>query len=170
MIDYHDDFRDKRLRDDADYAREYEFLTPRFEVIRDIVRLRNAREMTQEELAERAGTHQSQVSRLESGEHDIRLSTIVKIARALEAKTLLNVVPKEQAALFDWAFEFGSRIGSEDMPSMRLEGFAGMANLSDHDTVTFLTDKGTYRVVGESAGAKAEMKEMKSPWEPNVAA
>lgn len=52
------------------------------------------------------------------------------------------------------------------MPSMRLEGFAGVAHLSDHDTGTFLTDKRTYRVVGKFAGANAEMQVMKSAWKP----
>jgi predicted transcriptional regulator len=49
--------------------------------------LRDARErcgMTQEELGDRAGISASQVYRLEVGDREPRLSTVVRLAQALE--------------------------------------------------------------------------------------
>jgi transcriptional regulator with XRE-family HTH domain len=45
---------------------------------------RQARGMSQEALADAAGVHISEVSRLERARRDPRLSTIVRIARALD--------------------------------------------------------------------------------------
>jgi transcriptional regulator with XRE-family HTH domain len=45
--------------------------------------LRRASKLTQEELAHRSGLHTSEVSRLERGVKDPRLSTIVRLAEGL---------------------------------------------------------------------------------------
>jgi transcriptional regulator with XRE-family HTH domain len=50
-------------------------------------KLRAARErrfMTQQQLADKAGTSKANISRLESGEQKARMSTIVRLAAALE--------------------------------------------------------------------------------------
>ena len=50
-------------------------------------RLRKARNnMTQEELAKRAGLTRGYVARLETGRHDPALSTLEKLAKALRVK------------------------------------------------------------------------------------
>jgi len=46
--------------------------------------IREARLLTQERLGEHAGLHATQVGHIERGERDVRLSTILKLARALE--------------------------------------------------------------------------------------
>jgi transcriptional regulator with XRE-family HTH domain len=45
---------------------------------------RNRRALTMRELAERAQMHSSEISRLERGQRDPQLSTVIRIARALE--------------------------------------------------------------------------------------
>ena len=52
-------------------------------VIRD---RRNALKMTQEQLAEKSGLHQSHVSRIEAGEHTPTHTTIEKLAAALDTE------------------------------------------------------------------------------------
>jgi transcriptional regulator with XRE-family HTH domain len=50
-------------------------------------KLRAARErrfLTQQQLADKAGTSKANISRLESGEQNARMSTIVRLAAALE--------------------------------------------------------------------------------------
>jgi transcriptional regulator with XRE-family HTH domain len=50
-------------------------------------KLRAARErrfMTQQQLADKAGTSKANISRLESGEQNARMSTIVRLAAALD--------------------------------------------------------------------------------------
>jgi transcriptional regulator with XRE-family HTH domain len=53
---------------------------------------RNRRGISQLELGERLKMPQSQIARFEAGERDIRLSTLMEIARALDLEPML--VPK----------------------------------------------------------------------------
>jgi transcriptional regulator with XRE-family HTH domain len=51
--------------------------------------LREAREkleLTQEQVAERSGVHATEVSRIEAGKRDPRISTLVKLAGAVQVK------------------------------------------------------------------------------------
>ena len=51
--------------------------------------LREARErlgLTQEQVAERSGVHATEVSRIEGGKRDPRVSTVIRLANALEVK------------------------------------------------------------------------------------
>lgn len=52
-------------------------------------RLREARELlelTQEEVAERSGVHATEVSRIEAGKRDPQVSTLLRLAKAVEVK------------------------------------------------------------------------------------
>ncbi|MFH1928294.1 MAG: hypothetical protein ABIK79_09025, partial [Chloroflexota bacterium] len=49
------------------------------------------------DLAKLAKTFQSRVSKIESGEHDFRLSSIVRIAEALETEVSIRLIPFEEA-------------------------------------------------------------------------
>lgn len=51
---------------------------------RRVRELRNEREWTQEELAERAGMNWLQLGHIERGSSDPKLSTIIKLAKALK--------------------------------------------------------------------------------------
>lgn len=51
--------------------------------------LRAARErlgLTQEEVAQRSGVHSTEVSRIEAGKRDPKVSTLERLARAVEVK------------------------------------------------------------------------------------
>jgi transcriptional regulator with XRE-family HTH domain len=51
--------------------------------------LRDARKrlgLTQEEVAERSGVHPTEVSRIEAGKRDPRVSTLLRLARAVEVR------------------------------------------------------------------------------------
>jgi transcriptional regulator with XRE-family HTH domain len=51
--------------------------------------LRDARKrlgLTQEEVGERSGVHPTEVSRIEAGKRDPRISTLLRLARALEVR------------------------------------------------------------------------------------
>jgi predicted transcriptional regulator len=60
-----------------------------------IARLRILQGLTQEELAEKVGTRQPSIARLESGRSMPSLSFLEKIADALDAKIEIKVTPKE---------------------------------------------------------------------------
>ena len=52
-------------------------------------RLREARErlgLTQEEVAQRSGVHATEVSRMEAGKRDPKISTLYRLAKAVEVK------------------------------------------------------------------------------------
>jgi transcriptional regulator with XRE-family HTH domain len=42
--------------------------------------------MTQEQVADRSGVHATEVSRIEAGKRDPRVSTVLRLAKALDVK------------------------------------------------------------------------------------
>ena len=62
---------------------EYKALEPEYELIRQIINIRTAQKLTQRELAERTGTKQSNISRLENGEYNPSLKFLKKLAQGL---------------------------------------------------------------------------------------
>jgi len=69
------------------------------EISRSIVMLRIARKITQEELAQRAGCKQSDISRLERDDYcGYTIGQLDKIMASLDVKIVLNLIPKESAS------------------------------------------------------------------------
>lgn len=59
-------------------------MEPKFAVGRNIRAQRKRRDLTQEELGHRAGMHPVEVGRAERGVRDLRISSVVKLARGLD--------------------------------------------------------------------------------------
>ncbi|WP_321381660.1 MULTISPECIES: helix-turn-helix transcriptional regulator [Trichococcus] len=72
-----------QMMEDAEFQEEYNKLQPRYELISQIIEARKSMKMTQEELAKRAGTRKSNISRLESGSYNPSLDFLIKIAKGL---------------------------------------------------------------------------------------
>ncbi|SFF14403.1 helix-turn-helix transcriptional regulator [Trichococcus pasteurii] len=72
-----------QMMEDAEFQEEYDKLQPRYELISQIIETRKSMKMTQEELAKRAGTRKSNISRLESGSYNPSLDFLIKIAKGL---------------------------------------------------------------------------------------
>lgn len=51
---------------------------------RNVAAARKRLGLTQEQVSERSDVHPTEVSRIERGERDVRVSTVVRLARALE--------------------------------------------------------------------------------------
>lgn len=66
------------------------------EVGRRIRKERRRRDMTQYDLAAKAGTHQSTISGAEIGDADIRLMTLVKIANAMDLEVQDLLPPRSR--------------------------------------------------------------------------
>ncbi len=77
------DYLQQRLKDDLEFAREYERLGPRFEAINQLMEARKRLGLSQTELAKRMRVAPHVVSRLESAEHSPRLETLASAARAM---------------------------------------------------------------------------------------
>ncbi len=60
-----------------------------------IARLRILRGLTQAQLAERVGTHQPSIARLENGSRSPSISFLERVAQALDAKVEVRLVPEE---------------------------------------------------------------------------
>ena len=83
------------------FRRAYWLLKPRYEIVRQIASLRIKLGMTQKGLARKSRTHQSRVSKIESGEYDLRLSTLVSLADSLGADVSIKLVPRHELVLSD---------------------------------------------------------------------
>ena len=64
---------------------EYDKLQPEFALIRAVIEARTRRGLTQTELAERIGTKQSVISRLEIGKANPSVAFLRKLAEALSS-------------------------------------------------------------------------------------
>jgi len=81
----------QKLLSDKVIKREYENLSPQFEVVRAIIKKRLQKGMSQKELAHKMGTRQSAVSRFESGSYNPSLSFLQRITEALDANIKITV-------------------------------------------------------------------------------
>jgi transcriptional regulator with XRE-family HTH domain len=81
------------LEKDPEFRREDRRQKPYYDLILEIIKRRRELNLTQEELATRVGTRQSSISRIESGEHNMRLSTLIEIAEALQARVRIRLIP-----------------------------------------------------------------------------
>ncbi|MGD9892533.1 MAG: helix-turn-helix domain-containing protein [Dehalococcoidia bacterium] len=89
----------KRERiDDPEVRAGYDQAQLAFELGEQVRRLREARGMSQQELARRAGTSQPAIARLEAGGVDPRLETLHRLGRALDADLVLRFQPREAPA------------------------------------------------------------------------
>jgi len=64
---------------------EYERLQPEFALINEVLRVRSEKGITQKDLAERVGTKQSVISRLEAGRANPSVAFLKKLAQALNS-------------------------------------------------------------------------------------
>lgn len=72
------------LEANSDLRKEYEVLAPQYDIIDAVIAARMEKQMTQAELAERADTKQSNISRFESGNYNPSVEFLQKIAGALD--------------------------------------------------------------------------------------
>lgn len=80
------DFVERMKKEKDGFAEVWESNRPRRDFINHIAKIRLEKGMTQNELAEKVGLHQSAIARFESGESNPALKTILKIVGALDQK------------------------------------------------------------------------------------
>ena len=79
------------LLENKDVAGEYKKLTPRYQVISDLIAARLKKGITQKELADKIGTKQSAIARLESGSINPSLGLLEKIASVMGYKLTVQL-------------------------------------------------------------------------------
>ncbi len=82
----------KQLLKDPELVAELEHNETEYQLISEIIQARVDQKITQKELAERIGTRQSNISRLESGNYNPSLEFIEKVAVALGKKVEIHLV------------------------------------------------------------------------------
>jgi transcriptional regulator with XRE-family HTH domain len=87
----------KRLLGAPEFREEYETLEPEYRLAAALIRLRLARGLTQAQLAELLNTKQESIVRLESGSSLPPLSTVKRVADALDAELEISLRPKNKA-------------------------------------------------------------------------
>lgn len=86
----------KELMKDPEFRKEYESLEPEYKLAATLIRLRLAKGLTQAQLAALLNTKQESIARLESGTSLPSLSTVKRVADALDADLEINLRPKSE--------------------------------------------------------------------------
>lgn len=81
------------FKDNEEFNKESRRLKPYYDLVVQIINRRNELGFTQKDLAGKANTHQSRISKIESAELDIRLSTLIQIAEALQTEVTIKLTP-----------------------------------------------------------------------------
>ena len=90
--DFLEELIDDRSRANPRFPDLVEAAFRRRELVRELVEIRRALSVSQTRLAARMGTSQSAVARLESGDLDVRASTLARYAAALGHRIEFSVV------------------------------------------------------------------------------
>lgn len=81
----------KEILVDKETKKKYDSLEVEYQILGDVVRLRNQKKITQKELAAKIGTTQSALSRFEMGEVNPSLDFLKKVAGALGTKLVVRL-------------------------------------------------------------------------------
>lgn len=90
----YDDFLAEQLQDE-EFKKEYDNLQPEFEVMKAIIDARISQNLTQKELAERTGIHQSDISKLEKGIRNPSINLLKRLADGMDMVLKLEFIPKK---------------------------------------------------------------------------
>ena len=88
----------RQLMKDPEFRKEYEALEPEYKLAGALIRLWLSKGLTQEELARKVHTRQSAIARLESASSLPSLSTIKRVAEALDADLDIVIRPKTRSS------------------------------------------------------------------------
>jgi len=75
-----------------EFKKEWDSLELRYNIIKQLIKLRNGYNLTQTELAKKIGTTQAVISRIENGTVNIGIDFLEKVARAFNKKVELHII------------------------------------------------------------------------------
>ena len=76
------------------FKAEYDALEDEFSLVRELIEARTRAGLSQAELAQRMGTTQSAIARLESGKAPPSMRTIARIAAATDSRAVVRLEPR----------------------------------------------------------------------------
>ena len=74
---------------DPSFKREYDKLEPEYQLTAALIKARLASNLTQDELAKKAGVNQATIARIEGGANNPTVHTLTRVATALGKKITL---------------------------------------------------------------------------------
>lgn len=81
---------------DSEFKKEYEVLQPEYDMMQQaIINARKESKLTQKQLAEKTGIHQSDISKLENGNSNPTISNLKKLADGMNMTLKIEFVSKE---------------------------------------------------------------------------
>lgn len=86
------DLLNERLKDE-DFKKEYDELTPEYEVVKAFLNARKQSNMTQKELSEKSGVAQSDISKLENGNSNPSIKMLQRLANSMNMHIKVEFVP-----------------------------------------------------------------------------
>ncbi len=104
----------KKLLSNPNVASHYEAMKPEFEAARALIKIRRQLNLTQRELAEKAGIKQPQLARIESGKQSPRLETIAAIAESVGYSVEIRLVPMDRENDNDLSIDGDNRLACGD--------------------------------------------------------
>lgn len=87
------DYLKEKLKN-PEFKKEYDALEPEYELIQELIELRKSKKLTQKDISNMTGIHQTDISRLEQGKTNPTLETLSRIAESLDSKLKIVLVPK----------------------------------------------------------------------------
>jgi ribosome-binding protein aMBF1 (putative translation factor) len=81
---------------DAEFRAEWERTALARWLAIEVVHYRAERNLSQRQLAERLGVHQSDVARMEGGEHTPSLERLVRVAAGLDIEVMIDICPTKR--------------------------------------------------------------------------
>ena len=81
----------KELLKNKEAYKEYKKLEPKYRLISQLIGARIKKGLTQRELAERMGTKQSAIARIESGKANPSVAFLEKLASAMESRLVIQI-------------------------------------------------------------------------------
>jgi transcriptional regulator with XRE-family HTH domain len=94
----------QKQRQDPEYVDAEKELGPILDLADDILALRLAKGWSQADLAEKVGTRQANISRIENGLANPTLKFLHKLARALDAELAVRLRPDASEDHGEWAY------------------------------------------------------------------
>ena len=86
------DFLNEQLANNPNLRKEYEALEIEYQLKQALIELRKGNNLTQKELSELTGIHQSDISKLENGTANPTVKLLCRIAKAMNKKRVIQFV------------------------------------------------------------------------------
>ena len=88
------DYKAKKMQD-PEFSKAYEEIQPEMSVIRAIIDARTSQNLTQQELAEKTGIAQTEISKLENGTRNPSIKLLQRLADGMGMVLNISFTPKD---------------------------------------------------------------------------